>query len=165
MKKKHIIIPALAFTAILASCDKHDHDETGGHGHDHGSETADAHGHDHAMGDHDHDHDEVPLGKFMIGEYEAEAAQSHGNVAAGKEGHLVIKLPYNDNGATIVRAWIGTEDRTLSTVGRGEYAADHDDYDIHAMAPSPLPDDVKWWVELEKPDGTKHLGSIAPKME
>ncbi|MFU8892516.1 MAG: hypothetical protein ACNA8L_02705 [Luteolibacter sp.] len=167
MKKKHLIIPALALTAFLTNCEKHDHDQAGDHGHDHGGETAEAHGHDHADGGHHHDHDhgdEAPLGKFMIGDYEVEAAQSHGNVEAGKEGHLVIKLPYNDNGATVVRAWIGNEDRTLSTVGRGEYAADHDDYDIHAMAPNPLPEDTKWWVELEKTDGTKLLGSIAPKM-
>ena len=150
MKKKHIIIPAIALTAFLTNCEKHDQD--GAHTHDHGSETVDAHGHDHADGGHHHDHDhgdEVSLGSFMIGEHEIEAAQSHGNVEAGKEGHLVIKLPYNDNGATVVRAWIGTEDRTLSTVGRGEYAADHDDYDILAVAPDPLPENTLWWVEVE----------------
>jgi len=32
------------------------------------------------------------------------------------------------------------------------------------MAPDPLPDGVMWWVEIEKPDGTKAIGSIAPKM-
>jgi len=85
-------------------------------------------------------------------------------VAAGQEGHIIIKLPYKDDGASIVRAWIGTEDRTLSAVGKGEYAPSHDDYDIHAVAPSPLPADVKWWVEVEKPDGSKLVGSIAPEM-
>jgi hypothetical protein len=115
--------------------------------------------------DHDHDHDkEVPLGTFTVGDMEVKAAQSHGKVEAGKEGHLVIKLPYKDDGETVVRAWLGTEDRTLSTVGRGEYAASHDDYDIHAMAPDPLPEDTRWWVEIEKPDGTRAVGSIAPKM-
>ena len=33
-----------------------------------------------------------------------------------------VKLPYNDKGATIVRAWIGTEDRLKSVAGKGEYA-------------------------------------------
>ena len=84
-----------------------------------------------------------------------ELAQGHGAVKAGQEGHLVVKLPYNDNGATIVRAWIGTEDRTLSFVGKGEYAPSHDDYDIHAMAPDPLPENTMWWIEIEKPDGAK----------
>ena len=112
----------------------------------------------------DHAHDEVSLGTLMAGELEIEAAQGHGMVEAGKEGHLVIKLPYKDDGASIVRAWIGTEDRTMSSVGKGEYAPSHDDYDIHAIAPKPLPADAKWWVEVEKPDGTKLIGSIAPKM-
>ena len=165
-------ITALSVAAFLTSCGDKEHDHADSQSHDHGTETADAHGHDHAgdEGDHDHayetdhDHDAVPLGTFTAGDMEIEAAQSHGNVEPGKEGHLVIKLPHNDAGATVVRAWIGTDDRTLSTVGRGEYAADHDDYDIHAMAPDPLPENTMWWVEVEKPDGTKAIGSIAPKM-
>lgn len=157
-------IATLTLTAFLTSCGEKDH------GHEPDTETAEAaetHGHDHGTGevhdDHDHDHDEVPLGTFTAGDMEIEAAQSHGNIEPGQEGHLVIKLPYNDAGATVVRAWIGTEDRTLSTVGRGEYAPSHDDYDIHAMAPDPLPDNAMWWVEIERPDGTMAIGSIAPK--
>lgn len=163
-------ITALAFSAFLTGCGKDDHGHEHGDGqdHHHGTETSEAHGHDHSMsdghGDHDHAHDEVPLGTFTAGGMEIDAAQSHGNVEAGKEGHLVIKLPHNDAGATVVRAWIGTEDRTLSTVGRGEYAGAHNDYDIHAMAPDPLPENTMWWVEIEKPDGTTATGSIAPKM-
>ena len=88
----------------------------------------------------------------------------NGAVAAGKEGHLVIKLPYSDNGATVVRAWIGTEDRTLSFVGKADYAPSHDDYDVHALAPRPLPANAMWWVEIEKPDGTKVVGSVKPQM-
>ncbi len=85
-------------------------------------------------------------------------------IEAGKEGHLIIKLPYKDDGSTVVRAWIGTEDRTVSAVGKGEYAPSHNDYDIHTIAPTPLPADAKWWVEVEKPDGTKVVGSVAPKI-
>lgn len=165
MKKRHITIPAFALSALLVGCGE---DKTG---------TADDHGHPHeegeghdepgadAMTEEDHDHgEEVALGTFKAGELEIEAAQGHGMVEAGKEGHLIIKLPYKDDGSTVVRAWIGTEDRTMSAVGKGEYAPSHDDYDIHAIAPDPLPDGVKWWVELEKPDGTMLVGSIAPKM-
>jgi len=108
----------------------------------------------------DHAHDEVALGKFGIGGHLVEAGQGHGNVEAGKEGHLVIKLPYKDDGETVTRAWIGTEDRTLSSVGKGEYAPSHDDYDIHCVAPDPLPADAKWWLKIAKPDGTKVVGSI-----
>lgn len=108
----------------------------------------------------DHAHDEVTLGKFDIAGNMVEAAQGHGKVEAGKESHLVIKLPYKDNGQTVTRAWIGTEDRTLSSVGKGEYAPSHDDYDIHTVAPTPLPARAMWWLEIEKPDGTKTVGSI-----
>lgn len=112
----------------------------------------------------DHAHDEVSLGTVLIGDMSVELAQGHGSVAAGAEGHLVVKLPYTDNGASIVRAWIGTEDRTLSYVGKGEYAASHDDYDVHAMAPDPLPENAMWWIEIEKPDGAKVVGSAEPIM-
>lgn len=153
MMKPTLMIPAFALSALLVGCG-----EKGG--------TTDSGGSTPASAEeaHDHEHDEVALGTFIAGEMEIEAAQGHGNVEAGKEGHLVIKLPYKDDGATVVRAWIGTEDRTLSSVGKGEYAPSHDDYDIHAVAPDPLPADAKWWVEVEKPDGSKTVGSIAAKM-
>ncbi len=64
-----------------------------------------------------------------------------------------------------MRAWIGTEDRTRSYVGKGEYAPSHDDYYVHATAPDPLPEEVRWWVELEQPDGTRLVGSAAPIVE
>jgi len=113
----------------------------------------------------DHEHAEEPLGTVEIGGLAVELAQGHGGVVAGKEGHLVVKLPYSDSGATVVRAWIGTEDRTLSYVGKGEYAPSHDDYDVHATAPDPLPANPRWWVEIEKPDGTQVVGSVKPRME
>ncbi|MBT8485768.1 MAG: hypothetical protein HKO59_10930 [Phycisphaerales bacterium] len=109
-----------------------------------------------------HDHDEVDLAPITIEGMRIQLAQGHGVVTAGQESHLVVKLPYSDNGATVVRAWLGGSDRTLSYVGRGTYAPSHDDYDIHAMAPNPLPDQTMWWIEIEKPDGTKVVGSAEP---
>ncbi len=109
--------------------------------------------------------DEVALRSTMIADMQVELAQGHGPIKAGQEGHLVVKLPYNDNGATLIRAWIGTEDRTLSFVGKGEYTPSHDDYDVHAAAPDPLPENTMWWIEIEKPDGTKVVGSVKPLME
>lgn len=128
--------------------DGHDHD-----GHDHG----DDHGHDHG--------EEVELGTVKIGDMKIIASQGHGKVQAGQESHLVVKLPYNDKGATIVRAWLGTKDRTRSLVGKAKYAASHDDYDLHAMAPNPLPKDMMWWIEIQKPDGSKVVGSIKPLVD
>ncbi len=116
-------------------------------------------------GDGEHEHEEESLGTIKMDGMDVKLAQGHGEVAPGKEGHLVVKLPYSDSGSTIVRAWIGTEDRTGSLVGKGTYAASHDDYDIHATAPTPLPENSMWWIEIEKPDGTKIVGSKKPLME
>lgn len=141
----------------MTSCNEsnslsHDEDEN----HSHEEEKKD-HAHEEKG---EHEHEEVTLGTFEVSGISIEAAQGHGKVEPGKESHLVVKLPFNDNGATIVRVWIGTEDRTLSSVGKGDYASSHDDYDVHAVAPDPLPEGSKWWVEIEKPDGTRAVGSI-----
>jgi len=112
-----------------------------------------------------HEHAEVSLGTIEVGGLRVDLAQGHGAVAAGKEGHLVVELPYSDGGSTIVRAWIGGEDRTLSRVAKGEYSPTHDDYDVHATAPDPLPEDARWWIELELPSGDRPVGSVAPILE
>ncbi len=160
---------AAAPAGASAAKDTHEHADGSTHA-DHDAEPAGSvepgHGREGEVGaDEDHAHDEVALGAVMIGDMEVELAQGHGKVAAGKEGHLVVKLPYNDKGETVVRAWIGTEDRTLSVVGKGEYAPAHDDYDVHAVAPDPLPENVMWWVEIQKPDGAKVVGAAKPLVE
>ena len=118
-----------------------------------------------AAAEEDHEHAETALGTFEIGGLPIELAQGHGVVTAGKESHLVVKLPFNDGGSTVVRAWIGSADRTLSRVGKGEYAPSHDDYDVHATAPDPLPPGALWWVEIERPDGTILIGSAPPLLD
>lgn len=138
------------------------HDADDGHTHEGGHDADDGHVHASDEADTDHAHEEVSIGTLDIGDLSIQLAQGHGALAAGKEAHLVVKLPYNDSGSTVVRAWIGSEDRTLSFVGKGEYASAHDEYDVHANAPDPLPADAQWWVELVKPDGTKLLGSVQP---
>jgi len=132
---------------------------------DEAAQEEDDHGHPHDEKEGQDHHDEEPLGTTQIGDLTVELAQGHGAVAAGHEGHLVVKLPYSDDGATVVRAWIGTEDRLSSYVGLGTYAPDHDDYDVHATAPDPLPANPRWWIELEKPDGSKLVGSALPILE
>jgi hypothetical protein len=153
--------------------DTHEHspiDEAAGDTHVHADGTTheahepDAGSHTDAQGDHAHHDDEVKLDSVVIDGMTIELAQGHGAVQANMEGHLIVKLPYNDNGETIVRAWIGTDDRTLSYVGMGEYAPSNGDYDIHAMAPDPLPANTMWWIEIEKPDGSKVVGSAKPLM-
>lgn len=136
-------------------------------GHEHGPDT---HTHDEQDAGHEgeeegHEHAEESLGTVVIDGLEVELAQGHGGVVAGGEGHLVVKLPYSDSGSTIVRAWIGTQDRMLSYIGKGEYAPSHDDYDVHATAPDPLPEGSMWWVAIQRPDGSEVVGSVRPLFE
>lgn len=147
--------PAPAATPDATSDE--DHADGDGHAHDDHDDHA---GHSHAEADH---HDEVPLGAAQIGDLTVEFAQGHGELAPGRELHLVIKLPYSDKGATTIRVWLGTEDRFASVVAKAEYAPSHDDYDVHAIAPDPLPENTMWWVEIEKPSGEKLLGNVQPK--
>ncbi len=168
MKTLTQLILGLFLALGIAACgesssstgDTHEHADGTTHD-DHAGEDDPADADAHA-GEEDHAHDETSLGTVSIDGMRVELAQGHGAIAAGQEGHLVVKLPYTDNGATVVRAWIGTADRTLSYVGRGEYAPSHDDYDVHAVAPDPLPEGAMWWIEIEKPDGTKSVGSATP---
>ena len=115
-------IPALMIGSLLVSCGEKENTETTEQ-ESMKQEAPAAQQEDHG----DHAHDEVALGEYDISGYNVKAAQGHGHVEAGKESHLVITLPFNDKGETVVRAWIGTEDRTLSSVGKGAYAPSHDD--------------------------------------
>lgn len=136
-----------------ADHDEHDHGEGD---HDHGGEMHDDHD--------DHDHaDDVALDPITLEGMTIELAQGHGEIEPGKEMHLVVKLPYSDNGATVIRSWLGTEDRFASVVAKAEYAASHDDYDVHAIAPDPLPENTMWYIEIEKPDGQKLVGNTTPR--
>jgi hypothetical protein len=150
---------AVSLGLTVSGCgNEHDHDHEGDHSHGDG----DASAHEEGEGGHEHG-EEVSLGTTTIGDDRVECWQGHGGAAPGKELHLVVKLPYSDDGATTVRAWIGTEDRLASMVAKGQYAPSHGDYDLHAMAPDPLPGGARWWIEIEKPDGTSSVGSIALK--
>lgn len=158
-----LFIAWAATTTLLVGCKKTDDSAappTGTHVHEDGSVHTD-HG-TATSAPHDDAHEEFPIGTVTIAGMQVELAQGHGTVEAGKESHLVVKLPYSDSGQTTVRAWIGTEDRTASYVGKGLYAPAHDDYDIHAMAGDPLPANAMWWIEIEKPDGTRVVGSAKP---
>ena len=167
MKFELMAVVAAAVGLVVAGC-KEQAEGVGSHApgtHTHADGTVHAdHAEDAAEKD-EHDHDHAPLGKVAVGDIGVEVWQGHGAVEAGKECHLTVKLPVDDAGATMVRAWIGTEDRTLSMVGKGTYSAEHGDYDLHAVAPDPLPEGAMWWIEIEKPDGTRAVGSVPAKMD
>ena len=162
MKQTTSLLVSPALVALIAACGGADKDPVQAHDTTEPPSTETA---PDAAAEEEHEHAEDPLGTVTIGDLSIELAQGHGAVVAGEEAHLVVKLPYSDSGSTVVRAWIGSEDRTLSFVGMGEYAASHDDYDIHATAPDPLPENPMWWIEIEKPDGTKLVGSAKPILE
>lgn len=172
---------ALPITLVLAlvfpACSESSSND---HGHAHGDDT---HTHDdtaaptgsthtHADGsthtDHADDHDDslqkIPLDTIVINGMSIQLSQSHGPVGAGEEEHLIVTIDNGDADIIGVRAWIGTEDRTLSYVGKGEYSVINDAYDIHTSAPDALDDNTMWWIEIEMADGTKHTGSIKPVM-
>ncbi len=157
MKRAPLLLAGFTAAALFAACGSGD----GSRASDSSSTETERESED----SEDHSHDEDSLGTVEIGDLSVELAQGHGAITGGSEGHLVVKLPYSDSGSTVVRAWIGTEDRTLSYVGKGEYAPSHDDYDVHATAPDPLPADARWWIEIAKPDGTKVVGSAQPILE
>ncbi|MEC9374644.1 MAG: hypothetical protein VYC34_12405, partial [Planctomycetota bacterium] len=106
-KSTSILLASAAL--IVAGCDRsaeqgNDSSSEETHLHADGIEHTHAGDEDHSPADQDH-HDEVSLGAAQIGGMTVELAQGHGGLAPGKEMHLVVKLPYSDNGATVVRAW------------------------------------------------------------
>lgn len=171
MIKTSTLLLALSSTLWIAGCGESGEpggDDNGDGTHTHADGTVHKDGDDAQPADTGHGDDhgiETPLPTATIGDDQVELTQAKGAIQPGKEGILLVKLPYKDNGETIVRAWIGTEDRTRSMVGKGVYAPSHGDYDIHTMAPESLPENVMWWVEIEKPNGTKAVGSTTPLTE
>ena len=171
------ILIALTSANLLLGCNAesadshgdaaHDHDgDDHDHDHEHDGDDDD-HDHEHAEGDDDHDHDhgghshddEEALGDATIGGMNIAAWQGHGDVAPDKELHIAMTIQDLDPDAT-VRVWIGTDDRFSSIVEKASFNADDNKWMAHAVAPSPLPDDVAWWIEIVTADGTTSLGSM-----
>jgi hypothetical protein len=153
---------ALAVTvsaALVAAGCEQEASTTGTSGTDHSHAEGDDHQHVEGDSHEDDAHDLQPLGDVELGDMSVQAFQGHGEAAAGKELHLLVKLPDDVSGAT-VRAWIGTDDRYASVVALGTYAQDEQGYSLHATAPDPLPESAAWWIEVELADGTTHVGSV-----
>lgn len=174
MHKATTLTFALAFALMLTACTESNSGTDDGHAHGDDSHThadGSTHGahddtHTHADGsthaDHDDGHESIVLDPITIEGMSIQLTQNHGPVNAGEEEHLIIKV--DDADILAVRVWIGTEDRTLSFVGKGEYAVINDAFEAHTMAPDPLPENAMWWIEIEKADGSKVIGSAQPVM-
>ena len=146
-------LASLGFGLLIGACS-----ETGNPSsdHDHGDDT-----HSHTENEQlsDHSHETIPLGSLTISDLTMELTQGHGAVDPGEEEHLIVKFTDEGQDALTLRAWIGTEDKTRSYVGKGEYSADRGVFDFHIIAPKTLEQNAKWWIEIERPDGSVHIGS------
>lgn len=142
-------------------CDQCAGNDGDGHGHKEGD------GHDHAKpasgkagGDHgDHGHGEGgAIGTATIGVWTVAVS---GEVKAGSEAHLDIRLSGNAARPAAVRVWIGSQD------GKGsmKQKADGGGYEYHAHAdvPSPIPAGAQLWVEIDDGKGGKSVGGFPLK--
>lgn len=139
----------------------------GDHGHGHKEDD----GHDHAKpgaaapagkaggdhGDHgDHGHGEDgAIGTATIGAWTVSVS---GEIKAGSEAHLDIKLSGSPAKPAAVRVWIGSQD------GKGamKQKADGDgkEYHAHADVPNPIPAGAQLWVEIDDGKGSKSVGGF-----
>jgi hypothetical protein len=123
-----------------------------------GAKAGDSHaGHDHAHGDeHSDEGPKVELGEVKAGAFTLRVARS-GAVAAGKE--VVITVSPVGTAPATIRAWIGYEDAKGATKAKLE--KESEGYHGHLDAPSPLPTDVKLWIETEDAAGVRATGSVS----
>lgn len=126
-----------------------------GGGGEHGDEHAhEGHDHDH---DHDHDHADEAMGHHHgetveLGEQSVAGmtvmASRDGEVEAGGDVPIDVKIDGGLGGASSVRFWIGTEDGKGSVKAKAGDEEGH--WHTHCEAPSPMPEGSKLWVEIEK---------------
>ncbi len=139
-----------------AECkDGHDHEE--GDGHDHakpaagGANPAAAAPAGKAGGDHGHGEGGA-IGTATIGAWTVSVS---GEIKAGSEAHLDIKLSGSPAKPAAVRVWIGSQD------GKGamKHKADGDgkEYHAHADVPNPIPAGAQLWVEIDDGKGSKSV--------
>lgn len=153
-----------------ADCKKGDeggHDHKEGDGHDHAkpaaggakpAAAAPAGGAEKASGDHgDHGHGEGgALGTATIGAWTVTVS---GEVKAGAEAHLDIKLSGSTSKASAVRFWVGAQDGKGAMKGKAEGSGP--EYHAHVDVPSPIPAGAKLWIEIEDAKGGKSVGGFA----
>ncbi len=140
--------------------DGHGHKE--GDGHDHGkpAAAAPAGGAGKAGGDHgDHGHGEGgAIGTATIGAWTVAVS---GEVKAGAEAHLDIRLSGSTARPAAVRVWIGAQD------GKGAMKQKADgggaEFHAHADVPSPIPEGAQLWVEIDDGKGGKSVGGFPLK--
>ncbi len=146
MSRNHItpafLTALLALGAPLSAADEHA-------GHNHAAEGTHAHG------------KAVTLGAVDISVYKV-AVSASGEVAAGKEWHVELRLNPEQPVPKAIRVWVGIENGRGSTKAKAE--AEKDDkgaYAVHVEVPNPIPADRKLWISIEPDTGQTAKGSLA----
>lgn len=152
MSKVSLIAVVFAAAALsVVGCDKKKpapaDPKGGGHTHDDGHAHDDGHTHGGAKKIDDHGHeDSASLGKVTAGGYDVEASAG-GEVKAGGELHVNVKVSGGASKVVAVRVWVGLEDGAGSTKSKAD--AEDGGHHGHAEIPDPMPAGSKLWVEIE----------------
>lgn len=116
--------------------------------------------HDHSEKDNhgDHGHGEGgSLGTTTIGPWTVSVS---GEVKAGSEAHLDIKLSGSTVRPAAVRVWIGTKDGKGAMKQKADTAGGGTEYHAHAEVPKRIPAGAQLWVEIDDGKGTKSVGGF-----
>lgn len=99
------------------------------------------------------------LGSIAIGTIDVQVLRGRGEPAPGGQLRLIVKVP-DDAATSSVRGWIGTASRFASAMAGADYSEQLGGYELRTTAPDPLPPSAAWWIEVERADGTTHVGSV-----
>lgn len=99
------------------------------------------------------------LGSIGIGAIDVQVLRGLGEPSPGGQLRLVVRVP-DGTATSSVRGWIGTASRFASAVAGADYSEQLGGYELKTTAPDPLPPSAAWWVEVQRADGTTHVGSV-----
>lgn len=119
---------------------------------------ADGHaGHSHAG----HSHGPVEaVGTVDISVYKI-AVSASGEIAAGKQWHVELRLNPDQPVPKAIRLWVGNESGRGSVRAKAEAEKDaKGEYSAHVEVPSPLPADGKLWIAIEPENGQAAKGAL-----
>lgn len=101
------------------------------------------------------------LGEQASGGFTIRASRE-GDVKAGGDVPIDVRVTGGTGKPAAVRFWIGTQDATGSV--KAKAALEKDDWHTHVEIPNPLPADSKLYVELESDKGEKTVVSFDLKL-
>ncbi|HMQ14494.1 MAG TPA: hypothetical protein PKC49_00835 [Phycisphaerae bacterium] len=129
-----------------------DHDHADGHAHAPGAAAESHDGQGHAAA--------IDLGTAAAGPFTLRAARDDAPLDPG--GEAAIDVWVGGGAVTVVRFWIGDESARGSIRARAEIedpkSPDH--WHTHVEIPQPFLPDSRLWVEIETPDGARHVASF-----